>query len=147
MGVIGILIPEGEVMRGMNIARRRGTSIAAAALSFALIAQTIQTAQNAQPAHAAPAQAQPAQNALPVTNTAIESEGLANAPFTISGTVREVFAQAATNTGLADYSKPIAGAKVYAQWKEGTSDVRYSPVYTATTNEQGSYAIEMKPFF
>ena len=72
---------------------------------------------------------------------------MANAPFTISGTVREVFAQAATNAGLADYSKPIAGAKVYAQWKEGTSDVRYSPVYTATTNEQGSYAIEMKPFF
>ncbi|WP_277099658.1 YPDG domain-containing protein [Corynebacterium riegelii] len=137
-------------MRGMNIARRRGTSIAAAALSFALIAQTTQPAQ---PAHAAPAQqaqqAQQAQphNALPVTNTAIESEGLANAPFTISGTVREVFAQAATNAGLADYSKPIAGAKVYAQWKEGTSDVRYSPVYTATTNEQGSYAIEMKPFF
>lgn len=148
MGVIGIVIPEGEVMRGMNIARRRGTSIAAAALSFALIAQTVQTVQTAQ---AAPAQAQPAQaqphNALPVTNTAIESEGLANAPFTISGTVREVFAQAATNAGLADYSKPIAGAKVYAQWKEGTSDVRYSPVYTATTNEQGSYAIEMKPFF
>ena len=131
----------------MNIARRRGTSIAAAALSFALIAQTIQTAQTAQPAHAAPAQAQPAQNALPVTDTAIESEGLANAPFTISGTVREVFAPAATNTGLADYSKPIAGAKVYAQWKEGTSDVRYSPVYVATTNEQGSYAIELKPFF
>ena len=49
VGVIGTLIPEGEFMRGMNIARRRGTSIAAAALSFALIAQT---AQPAQPAHA-----------------------------------------------------------------------------------------------
>ena len=148
VGVIGIVIPEGEVMRGMNIARRRGTSIAAAALSFALIAQTVQTVQTAQaaPAQAQPTQAQP-QNALPVTGTAIESEGLANAPFTISGTVREVFAQAATNAGLADYSKPIAGAKVYAQWKEGTSDVRFSPVYTATTNEQGSYAIELKPFF
>ncbi|QQU84287.1 YPDG domain-containing protein [Corynebacterium riegelii] len=146
-------------MRGMNIARRRGTSIAAAALSFALIAQTTQPAQpahaapapaqqaQAKPAQVKPAKAQQAQQALPVTDTAIESEGLANAPFTISGTVREVFAQAATNAGLADYSKPIAGAKVYAQWKEGTSDVRYSPVYTATTNEQGSYAIEMKPFF
>ncbi|WP_180950577.1 YPDG domain-containing protein [Corynebacterium riegelii] len=146
-------------MRGMNIARRRGTSIAAAALSFALIAQTTQPAQpahaapapaqqaQAKPAQAKPAKAQQAQQALPVTGSAIESEGLANAPFTISGTVREVFAQAATNAGLADYSKPIAGAKVYAQWKEGTSDVRFSPVYTATTNEQGSYAIELKPFF
>ena len=146
-------------MRGMNIARRRGTSIAAAALSFALIAQTTQPAQpahaapapaqqaQAKPAQVKPAKAQQAQQALPVTGTAIESEGLANAPFTISGTVREVFAQAATNAGLADYSKPIAGAKVYAQWKEGTSDVRFSPVYTATTNEQGSYAIELKPFF
>ncbi|WP_311476100.1 YPDG domain-containing protein, partial [uncultured Corynebacterium sp.] len=48
---------------------------------------------------------------------------------------------------MADYSKPIQGAKVYAQWKEGNKNVRFSPIYTATTNEQGAYAIEMKPFF
>ncbi|WP_297850683.1 YPDG domain-containing protein, partial [uncultured Corynebacterium sp.] len=120
-----------------NITRRRGTSIAAAALSLALVAPVVQPVAFAQD-NAAP---------VPVTETAIESEGIANGPFTISGTIREVYAQSATNAGLADYSKPIAGAKVYAQWKEGNKNVRFSPIYTATTNEQGSYAIEMKPFF
>ena len=124
-------------MKKNYIARRRGTSVAAAALSFALVAPL------AQPV--AFAQEKPA--SVQTTETAIESEGLANAPFTISGSVREVFAQAATNSGLADYSKPIQGAKVYAQWKEGGKNVRFSPIYTATTNEQGTYAIEMKPFF
>ncbi|WP_141763020.1 YPDG domain-containing protein, partial [Corynebacterium sp. HMSC070H05] len=124
-------------MKKNYIARRRGTSVAAAALSFALVAPL------AQPV--AFAQEKPA--SVQTTETAIESEGLANAPFTISGSVREVFAQAATNSGLADYSKPIQGAKVYAQWKEGGKNVRFSPIYTATTNEQGAYAIEMKPFF
>ncbi|MDK6494340.1 YPDG domain-containing protein, partial [Corynebacterium coyleae] len=124
-------------MKKNYIARRRGTSVAAAALSFALVAPL------AQPV--AFAQEKPA--SVQTTETAIESEGLANAPFTISGSVREVFAQAATNSGLADYSKPIQGAKVYAQWKEGNKNVRFSPIYTATTNEQGAYAIEMKPFF
>ena len=124
-------------MNFKNITRRRGTSIAAAALSLALVAPAVQPVAFAQD-NAAPA---------PITETAIESEGIANAPFTISGTIREVHAQASTNDGLADYSKPIAGAKVYAQWKEGNKNVRFSPIYTATTNEQGSYAIEMKPFF
>ena len=123
-------------MRGQFKARR-GTSIAAAALSFALVAPL------AQPV--AFAQEKPA--SVQTTETAIESEGLANSPFTISGSVREVFAQANTNSRLADYSKPIQGAKVYAQWKEGNKNVRFSPIYTATTNEQGAYAIEMKPFF
>ncbi|WP_406714365.1 Rib/alpha-like domain-containing protein [Trueperella pyogenes] len=82
--------------------------------------------------------------------TAIESTGTGNAPYTVSGTARFIESYASNNPGV-DYKGPIAGVKVYVQWREGVGNANfpysYSPIYYSTADDQGNFSIDMKPYF
>ncbi len=82
--------------------------------------------------------------------TAIESTGTGNAPYTVSGTARFIESYASNNPGV-DYKGPIAGVKVYVQWREGAGNANfpysYSPIYYSTADDQGNFSIDMKPYF
>ena len=157
-----------------SITARRGTSIAAAALSFALVAplaQPVAFAQDNPPASAAPAasadkgaQQAAANDADPYG--AIYSPGVSGGKHTISGNAM-VFDQlpgSSWGPSLPEYGKALPavnsgtganfkGATVYAQWFEkpdksatgGEPNVA-SPIYKTTVNEDGTFAINMRPY-
>ncbi|WPJ93623.1 Rib/alpha-like domain-containing protein [Corynebacterium sp. UMB2355A] len=157
-----------------SITARRGTSIAAAALSFALVAplaQPVAFAQDNPPASAAPAssadkgaQQAAANDADPYG--AIYSPGISGGKHTISGNAM-VFDQlpgSSWGPSLPEYGKALPavnsgtganfkGATVYAQWFEkpdksatgGEPNVA-SPIYKTTVNEDGTFAINMRPY-
>ncbi len=157
-----------------SITARRGTSIAAAALSFALVAplaQPVAFAQDNPPASAAPAasadkgaQQAAANDADPYG--AIYSPGISGGKHTISG-IAMVFDQlpgSSWGPSLPEYGTALPaansgtganfkGATVYAQWFEkpdksatgGEPNVA-SPIYKTTVNEDGTFAINMRPY-
>ena len=172
-------------MKKNYIARRRGTSVAAAALSFALVAPLAQPVAFAQEAPAAVAGADAAKpeataaagepyadaTYLPgVVNDAdaIYSPGVVNGKKTVSGTVLfyDQFPGSSNGNTAAkgDFGKALPaagsgvgenfkGATVYAQWfekpdssKHGDNPAVASPVYKTTVNEDGTYAINMRPY-
>ncbi|WP_210400956.1 YPDG domain-containing protein, partial [Corynebacterium sp. HMSC034B08] len=160
-------------MKKNYIARRRGTSVAAAALSFALVAPLAQPVAFAQEAPAAVAGADAAKPEATAAAgepyaDAIYSPGVVNGKKTVSGTVlfydqfpgssigntaaKGDFGKAlpAAGSGLGENFK---GATVYAQWfekpakgKTGDNPAVASPVYKTTVNEDGTYAINMRPY-
>ncbi|WPJ93621.1 YPDG domain-containing protein [Corynebacterium sp. UMB2355A] len=142
-------------MRGQFKARR-GTSIAAAALSFALVAplaQPVAFAQEEKPAAESaqnpeapkpPAEA-PASNAEAYED-AIHSPGDPENKGTISGSVKEVVEIYKGFGKVQDAGKALEGVKVYAQWYEGRRSEHASPVYYTTTNAQGNFSLNMAPY-
>ncbi|OIR41905.1 hypothetical protein BJP08_06555 [Corynebacterium sp. NML140438] len=149
---------------------RRGTSIAAAALSFALVAPLTQPVAFAQDAPAAVAGAQQPANQEEANAAdpygAIYSPGISGSKHTISGTAM-VFDQlpgSSWGPSLPEYGTALPaansgtganfkGATVYAQWFEkpnksvtgGEPNVA-SPIYKTTVNEDGTFAINMRPY-
>ncbi|AIJ33821.1 YPDG domain-containing protein [Corynebacterium imitans] len=161
-------------MKKSQIIRRRGTSVAAAALSFALVAPFAQPVAVAQDVSAAVSEAgsvnAPAQPASGDKDSydAIYSPGVVNGKKTVSGTVLfyDQFPGSSNGNTAAkgDFGKALPaagsgvgenfkGATVYAQWfekpdkgKSGNNPAVASPVYKTTVNEDGTYAINMRPF-
>ena len=85
-------------MRKMNIARRRGTSIAAAALSLALVAPTVQPVAFAQqdadsPAVAAPAGDNSLEDAIHAERQVIDADPIASGRITQPSHLTNVFGQ------------------------------------------------------
>mgnify|MGYP001758754313 FL=1 len=125
-------------MKKNYIARRRGTSVAAAALSFALVAPLAQPVAFAQEETSAestqntdapkPPAETPASNVEAYAD-AIHSPGEADQKGTISGSVKEIVETAVGFGNVQDSGKALKGVKVYAQWYEGVNSVHASPVY------------------
>ncbi len=153
-----------------SITARRGTSIAAAALSFALAAPLAQPVAFAQDAPAAVAGAQQPANQEAASGAdpygAIYSPGISGSKHTISGTAM-VFDQlpgSSWGPSLPEYGTALPavnsgtgsnfkGATVYAQWFEKPDKSRTggepnvaSPIYKTTVNEDGTFAINMRPY-
>ena len=151
---------EGMFMRGQFKARR-GTSIAAAALSFALVAPLAQPVAFAQEAQEAPAAVAGAET--PDSNGAIPADAIANgyitgntsmtnAKSTLSGRafIDDGYGLGPTDAG----QQPVPeGTKVYMQWID--TDGAVSPVYVAQTSNQlsgdktaqagpGAYAFDLR---
>ena len=102
--------------------RRRGTTIAAAALSIAMVGPFVHAVTPASP-FAAVANAQENQPAAKAPETgsdkAIYSPGQADQEGTISGSVKEIV-EAKVGFGEVQASgKALKGVKIYAQWYEG----------------------------
>ncbi|WP_210386970.1 YPDG domain-containing protein, partial [Corynebacterium sp. HMSC078A10] len=157
-------------------ARRRGTTIAAAALSVAMVGPFVHAVAAPAP-FAAVAQAQEAGTAQDATEAAdpygaIYSPGIYEGKQTISGSVLfydqypgDSNGNTASNGGVAaGYGKALPaanltagenfkGATVYAQWFEkpnksttGGDPSVASPVYKTTVNEDGTFSINMRPY-
>ncbi|WJY68866.1 Rib/alpha-like domain-containing protein [Corynebacterium auris] len=127
-----------------NFARRRGTSIAAAALSLALVAPFVPAVANPTLASTAVAQtaAQPAPP-VPSASAIIPADGIANgyvrndtgmsnAYATLSGTVG--YAETVASSSLPGAG--INGVTVYMQFRD--SDGQVSPVFSAETHSIGN---------
>ncbi len=167
-------------MKKHSILRRRGTSVAAAALSVALVApfaQAIAAPQSAATAFAGtPEQAgqtndagngvkYPGENADGVYQSAVDEARytFTDQPIRVKGAI-ESDAPQGTNQSIEGYvihqrngdlsvypgsrdpwkPIPMEGVRVFAQWTEKGGVT--SPVYTATTREDGRYTIHMQPF-
>ncbi|MDK8826776.1 YPDG domain-containing protein [Corynebacterium striatum] len=157
-------------------ARRRGTTIAAAALSVAMVGPFVHAVAAPAP-FAAVAQAQEAGAAQGATEAAdpygaIYSPGIYEGKQTVSGSVLFYDQYPGTSNGntasnggeAAGYGKALPaanltagenfkGATVYAQWFEkpnksatGGEPSVASPVYKTTVNEDGTFSINMRPF-
>ena len=167
-------------MKKHPVLRRRGTSVAAAALSFALIAPFAQpiaaphcaaTAfagtpeQTGQPNDAGNGVEYPGGNADGVYQSAVDEERytFTDQPVRVKGAIESDAPQGTKQSiegyvihqrngdlsvypGSRDPWRPIPmeGVRVYAQWTEKGGVT--SPVYTATTREDGRYTIHMQPF-
>ena len=150
MRLLGLRGGEQEATSQLGIADAKSTwkskfqkpvaAIGALSLSVAGIAGTTLFAQGAD---GGPVE----DGARVASSVGIESHSTANAPSTISGTVREIVNSAKTNNKMTP-TTPISGVKVYAQWKEGNPDrdQAYSPVYYTTTDDQGNFTVELKPY-
>ena len=131
---------------------RRGTSIAAAALSFALVAPLAQPVAFAQENPAVIADAQDNQPGAPASadEKAIYSPGEASQASTISGSVKEIVEAGSLNgNGFAKTQASghaIPGVKVYAQWYEGENTQHSSPVYYTESDENGNFTLKMAPY-
>ena len=131
-------------MKKNHISRRRGTSIAAAALSFALVAPFVNAVTPGSPVVSV-ADAQEA-DASASSSKAIYSPGKASQQGTISGSVKEVVE---ANIGFGTVQakgNPLEGVKVYAQWYEGADTEHSSPVYYTETDANGNFSINMAPY-
>ncbi|MFR9841960.1 YPDG domain-containing protein, partial [Corynebacterium striatum] len=157
-------------------ARRRGTTIAAAALSVAMVGPFVHAVAAPAP-FAAVAQAQEPGTAQGTTEAAdpygaIYSPGIYEGKQTVSGSVLFYDQYPGTSNGntasnggeAAGYGKALPaanltagenfkGATVYAQWFEkpnksasGGEPSVASPVYKTTVNEDGTFSINMRPF-
>ena len=143
-------------MKKNYIARRRGTSVAAAALSFALVAPLAQPVAFAQEDKPAAESAQNADAPKPPAETpasdveayadAIHSPGEADQKGTISGSVKEIVETAVGFGNVQDSGKALKGVKVYAQWYEGVNSVHASPVYYTESDENGNFTLNMAPY-
>ena len=136
-------------MKKNHISRRRGTSIAAAALSFALVTPFAQAVAPASP-YAAVANAQEDQPAAEApasgSDKAIHSPGQADQEGTISGSVKEIVEAKVGFGKVQGSAKAIPGVKVYAQWYEGENTQHSSPVYYTESDENGNFTIKMAPY-
>ena len=161
-------------MKKNYIARRRGTSVAAAALSFALVAPFAQPVVAPGSASAAFASTKdeagqamnyPGENAEGVYQSVVdvprytfsdqpikvdgaeESKGVKNDKQSIEGyVIHQRSGDLSVYPGTDDPYRPIPmeGVRVYAQWTEKGGVT--SPVYTTTTGPDGYYSIKMKSF-
>ena len=130
--------------------RRRGTTIAAAALSIAMVGPfvhavtpassfaTVANAQETQPAADAPA--------ATGADKAIYSPGQADQKGTISGSVKEIVEAAVGFGNVQGSGNPLAGVKVYAQWYEGAQTQHSSPIYYTESDANGNFSINMAPY-
>ena len=129
---------------------RRGTSIAAAALSFALVAPLAQPVALAQEETSATADQglialEPAES-VGAYEDAIYSPGEADKKGTISGSVKEVQEILAGFGEVQDAGKALQGVKVFAQWYEGVNTEHASPVYYTMSDENGNFTLNMAPY-
>ncbi|WPJ93620.1 YPDG domain-containing protein [Corynebacterium sp. UMB2355A] len=129
---------------------RRGTSIAAAALSFALVAPLAQPVAFAQEETSATADQglialEPAES-VGAYEDAIYSPGEADKKGTISGSVKEVQEILAGFGEVQDAGKALQGVKVFAQWYEGVNTEHASPVYYTMSDENGNFTLNMAPY-
>ena len=134
-----------------TVVRRRGTTIAAAALSMALVAPFVHPVAGAQevpPVAAAPADTPAAGDTTqsPEAHKAIYSPGQADQEGTISGSVKEIVEAAVGFGDVQDSGKALKGVKVYAQWYEGENTQHSSPVYYTESDENGNFTIKMGPY-
>ena len=131
--------------------RRRGTTIAAAALSIAMVGPFVHAVTPASP-FAAVANAQEDQPAAEAPETgagkdqAIYSPGKASQKSTISGSVKEIVEAKVGFGNVQDSGKPLKGVKVYAQWYEGENTQHSSPVYYTESDENGNFTLNMAPY-
>ena len=143
-------------MQGKNITRRRGTSIAAAALSLALVAPAVQPVVAPQFGAVANAQTSGTVAATPATDPSklIEADGIANGYVTKRIDMTNAFATLSGVIGLKETSASsslkgtmgINDATVYLQFKD--VDGTISPIYTAKShqlgNTAGNYAFDLR---
>ncbi|SIQ09119.1 Rib/alpha/Esp surface antigen repeat-containing protein [Corynebacterium afermentans] len=135
-------------MKKNYIARRRGTSVAAAALSLALVAPAVQTVAAPQVGPAAYAQTSGTVAATPVTDPTklIEADGIANGYVTKLIDMTNAFATLSGSVGLKETSASssldgtmgINDATVYMQFKD--VDGTISPIYTTKSHQLGGDA-------
>ena len=133
-------------MKKNYIARRRGTSVAAAALSFALVAPLAQPVAFAQdePAAVAGADAQ--------AGDAAKDKQVSNAIFSKTGW-RNYFGYhgyAYINKGgraddLQKSNEPLIGNVIYLQYVNGKNEV--SPVFYTTTDSEGRFSFDLSKSF
>ena len=135
------------------IARRRGTSVAAAALSFALVAPFAQPVAFAQETPPASESDQNANTPTPADapavggdEKAIYSPGKADQEGTISGSVKEIVEAAVGFGNVQASGTPLKGVKIYAQWYEGENTQHSSPVYYTESDANGNFTIKMAPY-
>ena len=143
-------------MKKNYIARRRGTSVAAAALSLALVAPAVQTVAAPQVGPAAYAQTSGTVAATPATDPSklIEADGIANGYVTKRIDMTNAFATLSGVIGLKETSAStslkgtmgINDATVYLQFKD--VDGTISPIYTAKSHQlgktAGNYAFDLR---
>ncbi|MCG7466488.1 YPDG domain-containing protein, partial [Corynebacterium sp. ACRPJ] len=136
-------------MKSFNrAARRRGTTIAAAALSVALVAPFVHPVVAPQSAAAAQAQTSGTVAATPVTDPTkiIEADGIANGYVTKIIDMTNAFATLSGSVGLKETSASssldgtmgINDATVYMQFKD--VDGTISPIYTTKSHQLGGDA-------
>ena len=137
-------------MKSFNrAARRRGTTIAAAALSVTLVAPFVHPVAGAQetpPEVAAPADMPATNDAKQPSDKPIYSPGKASEKGTISGSVKEIVEAKVGFRDVQDSGKALKGVKVYAQWYEGAKTQHSSPVYFTESDENGNFTIKMAPY-
>ena len=140
-------------MKKNYIARRRGTSVAAAALSFALVAPFAQPVAFAQETPPASESDQNANTPTPADapavggdEKAIYSPGKADQEGTISGSVKEIVEAAVGFGNVQASGTPLKGVKIYAQWYEGENTQHSSPVYYTESDANGNFTIKMAPY-
>ena len=135
-------------MKKNYIARRRGTSVAAAALSLALVAPAVQTVAAPQVGPAAYAQTSGTVAATPATDPSklIEADGIANGYVTKRIDMTNAYATLSGVVGLKETSASsslkgtmgINDATVYMKFKD--VDGTISPIYTAKSHQLGNTA-------
>ena len=136
-------------MKSFNrAARRRGTTIAAAALSVALVAPFVHPVVAPQSSAEAQAQTSGTVAATPVTDPSklIEADGIANGYVTKPIDMTNAFATLSGSVGLKetaassslDGSMGINDATVYMQFKD--RDGTISPIYTTKSHQLGGDA-------
>ena len=131
--------------------RRRGTTIAAAALSIAMVGPFVHAVTPASP-FAAVANAQDNQPAAEAPaaggdkDKAIYSPGQADQKGTISGSVKEIVEAKVGFGNVQDSGKALKGVKIYAQWYEGENTQHSSPVYYTESDANGNFTIKMGPY-
>ncbi|MCO6395329.1 YPDG domain-containing protein [Corynebacterium sp. MC-17D] len=132
--------------------RRRGTSLAAAALSFALVAplaQPVAVGQESGPVADQTAGVPKRANAtsdIEAYKDAIFSPGNPENTGTISGSVKEIVKGDGGFSYVQDSGNALQGVKVFAQWYEGETSESVSPVYYSESDENGNFTINMAPY-
>ena len=137
-------------MKKRNVSRRRGTTIAAAALSMAMVGPFVHAVAPASP-FAAVANAQQNQPAAETPaaggdEKAIYSPGRASQTGTISGSVVQIVQSDIGFNTVQATGNPLEGVRVYAQWYEGENTQHSSPVYYTTSDQSGNFTINMAPY-
>ncbi|WP_210384604.1 Rib/alpha-like domain-containing protein, partial [Corynebacterium sp. HMSC05D03] len=131
--------------------RRRGTTLAAAALSIAMVGPFVHAVTPASPfAAVANAQENQPDAEAPAAggdkDKAIYSPGQADQKGTISGSVKEIVEAKVGFGDVQDSGNPLEGVKVYAQWYEGENTQHSSPVYYTESDANGNFTIKMGPY-
>ncbi|MBE7339249.1 Rib/alpha-like domain-containing protein [Corynebacterium aurimucosum] len=139
-----------------TVVRRRGTTIAAAALSVALVAPFVHPVVSPQSAAEAQAQTSGTVAATPITDPSklIEADGIANGYVTKRIDMTNAFATLSGVVGLKETSASsslkgtmgINDATVYMQFKD--VDGTISPIYTAKSHQldatAGNYVFDLR---
>ena len=131
-----------------NIARRRGVTIAAAALSVAMVSPFVHAVTPGTP-FVSVANAQQDQASTPPasgSDKAIYSPGNATQKGTISGSAVQIVQSDIGFGTVQSTGNPVQGVRVYAQWYEGENTQHSSPVYYTETDAQGNFTINMAPY-